>query len=251
MSHTMNKLVKENTLAFANRKLRGVGRRINRLRWKALSVCLCLPSIPVTSVATVVPDDLTDPILDDICMPPFVGSTHDDLGVVLRVAKSLRPRLICEIGTAHGNLAANLLQNCPEASLITVNSPAQNQTGNLVTYSLSQDEIGRVYRRYGYENRVTQLLVNSLQLDLSLYARPNSIDLAIIDGCHDTKFVLNDFKKVHSFIRPGGVVLFHDTHPSQEGHLADSYRACLLLRARIFNVKWIDHTWWGWWQKVG
>ena len=246
MAAEVNSVSARAALSAARQKIRNTGRR---LVWKVLSAWLRLPAINLDSITMVSNIDLCDPILDDICMPPFVGAVHDDLGAVLRIAKGLEPRLICEIGTAHGNLTANLLENCPQSVVVTVNAPADLQSGSLVTYTLQPGEIGRVYRRRGYEGRVTQLLINSLDLDLSQHTPSNSVDLAIIDGCHDTKFVLNDFEKVHAFVRPGGVVLFHDTNPSQEGHLAGSYRACLLLRAKGFDVKWIQNTWWAWWCK--
>jgi predicted O-methyltransferase YrrM len=257
------------------RRLRGIARRLNveirslsialrirrdrhallfplRSKWQALSESLRLPAIQIDSITTVGRSQLSEPILEDICMAPFTsGLTHDDLGAVLRLAMTIRPRVICEIGTAHGNLTANLLCNCRDATVVTIDSPNELQTGRATTYHLNQGQIGRVYRKYGYQERVTQLFLNSLELDLTSYVNATGIDLAIIDACHDTDYVLNDFEKVRGFIRPGGVVLFHDTNPSQEGHLAGSYRACLLLRWRMFDVKWIQDTWWGYWRNPG
>jgi predicted O-methyltransferase YrrM len=243
----MSVLLTAPSASVAKRKMRTVGRR---LKWRVLSELFKLPAIRLDSVASAPRLEVCEPIVDDLCMPPIPGGPgHDDLGAVLRIARSCRPQLICEIGTAHGNLTANLLRNCPGAKMVTVNAPAELQSGNSVTYTLTPSEIGRVYRRYGYDKRVLQLLVNSLDLDLGQHVEPCSIDLAIVDGCHDTEFVLNDFGKLRPYVRPDGVVLFHDTNPSQEGHLAGSYRACLLLRKDGFDVKWIRNTWWGYWQK--
>jgi hypothetical protein len=206
--------------------------------------------VSIDTLTTVSRTDLASPILDDLCMAPFeTGYTHDDLGAVLRIARHLRCRLICEIGTGHGNLTANLLHNCDEATVLTVNPPKELQTGGLITYRLDRDEIGRVYKAKGYDCRVVQLYVNSFDVDFGEHTPPNTVDLGIIDGCHDMKFVLNDFAKLRDFIRPGGVVLFHDTHPSCLGHLAESYRACLLLRKRGHELRWIEDSWWAYWQK--
>jgi len=233
-------------VSVARRKMRSA---TYRLKWTLLSEWLRLPAVKIDAVTSVPRSEICEPVMDDVCMPPFSGMPHDDLGTVLRIAKSLRPKVICEIGTAHGNLTANLLRNCPDATMVTVNAPTHLQSGNLVTYKLTEHEIGRVYRKYGYEDRVIQLLVNSLELDLKKSLKSDLIDLAIIDGCHDTDFVLNDFQKMREFVRPGGVVLLHDTHPSQEGHLAGSYRACLLLRREGFDMRWIQDTWWGYWRQ--
>ena len=223
---------------------------IRVLKWKLLSEIFKLPAVRIDSLTTVQRTDVSEPILEDICMPPFVRNlTHDDLGALLRIARQLRPKTICEIGTAYGNLTANLLRNCPDASVVTVNAPQDVLSGNLVTYRLNREEIGRVYHRYGYGHRVKQLLINSLLLDLGSLMSPGDIDLAVIDGCHDIEFVISDFKKVYTFMRPGGTILLHDTNPSQHGHLAESYRACLLLRKHGFDIKWIQDTWWGYWRK--
>jgi len=241
----------DSTLASRVSRLPGRALRApGKLKWRVLSELFRLPAVSIDSVTHVTRDDIDELILDDVCMPPFAGADHDDLGSALRIAKGLSPVLICEIGTAHGNLTANVLRNCAAATVVTVNAPRDLQSGVLVTYELTEDEIGRVYRRHGYAGRVRQLIVNSLELDLRSHVNGAGLDLAIVDGCHDTAFVLNDFDKVRSFVRPGGAVLFHDTHPSQEGHLAGSYRACLLLRRRGFDVKWIEGTWWGYWQRI-
>jgi len=200
-------------------------------------------------------------ILDDVCMPPYAGPTdHDDLLPLLKIAKALQPRLVVELGTAHGNSVANICRQCPDARIITVNAPVEDQSGDTVTFELTRGEIGRVYRQHGFEERVTQLFENTLDLDLSGQLGVDQTDLAIVDACHDTEYVLNDFFKVMPFTRPGGLVLFHDTHPSaramltrdvdsSDSHLIGSFFACLKLRRRGFDVRHLKDTWWGVWRK--
>jgi hypothetical protein len=86
-----------------------------------------------------------------------------------------------------------------------------------------------------------------MQLDLAPYLAHSSVDLAIVDACHDCEYVINDFLKVVPYIRPGGMVLLHDTHPSLSLHLWGSYRACMVLRQRGFDICHIKDTWWGVW----
>ncbi len=119
----------------------------------------------------------------------------------------------------------------------------------MTTYELDREEIGRVYRKFGFTDRVTQIFENTLTLDLSSYFAKPCIDLAIIDACHDTSYVLSDFKKIAPFVTLGGIVLLHDTHPSMRGHLSGSYIACMKLRQQGWNVKHIRGTWWGIWIK--
>jgi predicted O-methyltransferase YrrM len=166
----------------------------------------------------------------------------------MKIARFLQPEIILELGTAHGNTVANLCRQCPRAHVFTVNAPAAEQTGKLTTYSLTIDEIGRVYRSHGYTDRVTQIFANTLDLDLSSYLSKQSVNLVVIDACHDTDYVINDFSKVSPYVKSNGIVLFHDTHPSMDDHLIGSYRACMQLRKRGLDIRHIEGTWWGMWS---
>ena len=213
-----------------------------------------LTGLPSVSLKSIVGDDtpLAAAIMDDICMPPHNGRLdHDDYTAVIRVAQFARPRIALELGTAHGNTTANLCLACPQAKVYTVNAEAAEQTGASTTYDLTAEEIGRAYRNHGLSDQVVQIFKNTLHLNLAAWFSEPVIDFAIIDACHDTEYVLNDFLKVEPFVRPGGIVLLHDTHPSFQEHLGGSYIACLQLRRRGFDIKHIRNTWWGFWQKPG
>ncbi|HEY6563405.1 MAG TPA: class I SAM-dependent methyltransferase [Pirellulaceae bacterium] len=209
--------------------------------------------LPEIELDALVRDDLPlePPILDDICMPPYYGpSDHDDFVPLMRIVRFLQPVRVVELGTAHGNTIANICRQSPRSRVLTVNAPLEVQTGLVTTFDLSADDIGRVYRRHGFADRVTQLFQNTLQLDLAPQIPRGSVDLAIIDACHDTAYVLNDFQKVEPYLRPSGIVLFHDTYPSvTPSHLDGSYRACLRLRRQGFDIRHLRNTWWGVWVK--
>lgn len=193
--------------------------------------------------------EIVDPILDECCMPPHLGpASHDDFEALMRIVAAVNPDIVVELGTAYGNTVANICKVAPRADVFTVNALPAEQSGDLVTCELSADEIGKVYRNAGFADRVTQIFANTLNLDLSRWLGPRTASLGIIDACHDTGYVLNDFYKVKPFIRPAGTVLFHDTHPSMGGHLEGSYMACLKLRSRGFDVRHIPGTWWAIWQ---
>lgn len=188
------------------------------------------------------------PILEDVCLPPYVGPPENqDFSVLMHVARVLQPKTVVELGTAHGNIAANICRQCPDATVYTVNALPDELTGEIVTYALTRDEIGRVYKNYGFEQRVVQILENTLHLDLSKHFDAPVVDLAIIDACHDTDYVINDFLKVQPFVKPDGVVLFHDTHPSMAAHLEGSYVACMTLKRRGYDIRHVKNTWWAVW----
>ena len=217
---------------------------IHRMRWANHM----LPQISFEeATGLAMPKVAPEPILDDICMPPHFQEDHDDFGVLMGLLEWKKPRKVLELGTAHGNTVANACRLLPDAVVYTVDAPVEEQTGSVITYGLRRDEIGRVYRTHGYGDRVTQIYANTLHLDLSDYLAEAEADFAIIDACHDTDFVLNDFKKIVPYIRPDGIVLMHDTHPSMRSHLLGSYRACLKLRQEGYSISHILNTWWGIW----
>lgn len=236
-------------LTFASRVIRRVSREWNNIRIERLQRRHSLPEIPLNDVIPGV-SAIKPPIMDDICMPPYYGfDDHDDYAPLMHIATRLDPKVVVELGTAYGNTIANLCRHCPRARFYTVNAPVSQQTGEVVTFELQESEIGRVYRQSGDEGRVTQIFANTLQLDLGQYLAGSFADLGIVDACHDEAFVVNDFVKMHPFIRKGGIVLLHDTHASMQEHLKGSYVACMRLRKMGFDIKHITDSWWGVWVK--
>lgn len=212
--------------------------------------------LPSVNLDDIIPENfymrIDPPILEDICLPPYyVSADHDDFTPLMKIVKALQPRVVVELGTGYGNLTANVCNQSSLTKVYTVNAPAERQTGVITTYCLTEHEIGRVYRKYGFGNRVVQLIENTMNLDLSQYFSELVIDLGIIDACHDTEFVINDFLKVEPFVRKGGIVLFHDTHPSMAmPNLTGSYIGCMMLRRYRYDIRHIRDTWWGIWRKA-
>jgi hypothetical protein len=207
-----------------------------------------LPWVNLDDIAPALSEH-SDLILEHVCMPPYEGpKTHDDLSALLRIVKCLNPRVVLELGTGRGATVANICNNS-NARVVTVNALPEQITGNVITYELTKDQIGSVYRNHGFQHRVTQIFANTMSVDLEPYLGGPCIDLAIIDACHDEEFVLNDFRRVLPTLNSTATVLFHDTHPSMESHLVGSYKACMALRRQGYNIRHIRNTWWAIWQK--
>lgn len=223
--------------------------RALKLKVSSIKLFRALPEVKLQELVREAVE-IEEPILDDICLPPYYWyKDHDDFHPIMQIVRSRQPRIVVELGTAHGNLTANICRQCPDATVYTVNAPADLQTGEFITFELSYQEIGRVYRNHGFGDRVVQIFKNTLDLDLGEYFKEPIVDLAIIDACHDTEYVVNDFLKVQPFVRKGGIALFHDTHPSLDEHLIGSYAACMKLRARGYDIRHIESTWWGVWER--
>lgn len=187
-------------------------------------------------------------INDKVNLPTKPEFDHDDLDALMQVVMALKPESVLEFGTAHGNTVANICANT-HARVYTINALPEQIAGNAITFALTKDEIGCVYRQHDFDNRVEQIYENTAELDCIKCAIP-SVDLAIIDACHDFDFVINDFHKAMPCVRPGGIIMLHDTFPPRpKRHLSQSTWAAMRLRAMGFDIYHIDKTWWGIWQK--
>lgn len=133
-----------------------------------------------------------------------------DAEVIATVCANQPATNIVEIGTAAGRTTALMATNAPHAVVHTVNIPPEeiSQGGQFTTCAPERDEIGRVYREMGLEN-VRQILANtaSWQPDIS------PVDIALIDGSHDARFVYNDTRLMLDRARPGTILLWHDFAP--------------------------------------
>jgi predicted O-methyltransferase YrrM len=220
------------------------------LRWKFFWKNFKLPEV---SLQDLVPCEkpLKPTITENLCLPPYEGTTdHDDVDALLRLITHLEPHVVLELGTAQGATVANICA-ISDAEVYTVNALPEQISGQITTFVLSKDEIGFVYRKHGFSGRVVQIFENTKQMDLSSYLDFDIVDFTIIDACHDTDYVINDFLKVLPVLKDEGIVLFHDVHPSMKSHLVNSYVACMYLRRLGFNVCHLNGTWWAFWQRQG
>jgi predicted O-methyltransferase YrrM len=117
------------------------------------------------------------------------------------------PKILLEIGTARGEGTAVMARNAPNATVYTVNIPPEDisQGGKVVTYAPSRDETGIYYREKGLKN-IVQIFANTLRWEPDF----GPIDVAFVDGCHDTEFVYNDSRKIIRNMKPRSFILWHD-----------------------------------------
>lgn len=156
-----------------------------------------------------------DPILErpDIYDYEYIEDANErrirDAESLATVTKNAKPLTVLEIGTSDGMGTVLLAANAPGAKIYTVNiSPEEilaGKGGNFTTIALEKEKIGKTFRDRNIES-IIQIYANTATWNPDL----DSIDVAFIDGCHDTEFVYNDTKKVLPLMKKGGFILWHD-----------------------------------------
>lgn len=130
----------------------------------------------------------------------------ESIGTVMCNAQ---PKIALEIGTSTGQTTALMALNAPEAHVYTVNIPPEEinsgKGGKFVTHALEIENIGSYYRERRLKN-ISQIYANTATWEPDI----GTIDVAFIDGCHDTEFVYNDTRKILKNTKSGSFILWHD-----------------------------------------
>jgi len=120
-----------------------------------------------------------------------------------------QPKIALEIGTSKGHGTALMALNAPETHVYTVNIPPEEISsgngGKFVTHALEIEDIGSYYRERSLKN-ISQILANTATWEPDV----GIIDVAFVDGCHDTEFVYNDTRKILNNTKSGSFLLWHD-----------------------------------------
>jgi predicted O-methyltransferase YrrM len=132
-----------------------------------------------------------------------------DAEVLGTVMRNVAPQIALEIGTAEGKGTLLMATNSPNAQIFTVNIPPEDikrgEGGRLTTIALEREKIGQAFRTLGIQS-ITQIYANTSVWEPDI----GPIDVAFIDGCHDSDYVFNDTRKILRKMRPGGFILWHD-----------------------------------------
>ncbi len=195
------------------------------------------------------------PVLNDptLSLYEYIEDANErrlrDAEVLGSSACNLQGGTILEIGTAEGRTTALLAENAPGARIFTVNIPPEEilagKGGTHTTFALERERIGKYYKNREFDN-ITQILANTATWQPDI----GPIDVAFIDGCHDTDFVYNDTRKVLKLMKPGSVVLWHDFNYDLRLKYGWIQDVCMgvemllkdgLIKGRIFHVRdsWI------------
>jgi predicted O-methyltransferase YrrM len=157
-----------------------------------------------------------------------------------------KPKIAVEIGTADGGGTLLMASNSPNCKIYTVNilpeEIEKGKGGKFTTFAIEKEKIGKQYKEKNIKN-IIQIFANSA------YWEPKGIgiiDVAFIDGCHDTKFVFNDTKKILKHMKPGSFILWHDFNPTMMKKYYWIFSVCKgieklykkgYIKGKIFHIK--------------
>ena len=147
-------------------------------------------------------------------LPPWDngGTSVKEIAVLAGVTALIRPERVFEIGTFSGlATSAFVLNGPPTMQVFTMDLPPDPSVAGYLEMDadLVRDrKVGEIYLERGFQDRVTQILCDSMKFDPTPYA--NSIRLAFIDGAHTREHVENDTRKVAQMMRPDGMIFWHD-----------------------------------------
>jgi predicted O-methyltransferase YrrM len=131
---------------------------------------------------------------------------REELLELLEEVQKLRPRYVCEIGTASGGTLYFLTRVAHESALIIsidIATPPYTR--------FARSKLGRA------EQRVMSLNGDSHATEMMERLRAllegEALDFLFIDGDHSYNGVKRDFELYAPLVRPGGLIAMHDINP--------------------------------------
>lgn len=171
-----------------------------------------LASVPEKNFYNLFPEAInSQAVVKIIAEPATGGTTTDDLFFLSLMVKTLKPKIIFEIGTFDGVSAVHFALNSsdPKTLIYTLDLPPTNEIkfSELEWDFLKERRPGYFIERY-QTTAVRQLFGNSMNFDFSPYY--GQVDLMFIDGNHNAEYVRHDTAEALKMVRPGGVIVWHD-----------------------------------------
>ncbi|MCG3137062.1 MAG: hypothetical protein HJJLKODD_00904 [Phycisphaerae bacterium] len=169
--------------------------------------------LPTVSIYEVFPE------LPDQQWLMFGVRTPPEIPYLCAALKIIDARTVLEIGTYHGGTTLHLAANLPadgRVYTVDIDAAALGRLGfNLDEHDQTLadkpiDTIGHYCRNSPYASKITQIIQDAAQVDFTIYA--DRYDLIYIDGGHSYQQVKADTENVLRWLRPGGVIFWHDYH---------------------------------------
>lgn len=174
--------------------------------------------------------------------PVFAWQKEAEILALLRRLQPLAPRRILEIGTAAGGTLLLLSRvAAADALLVSIDMPEGGFGGG---YNLLRSGLYRSFARRG--QRIVLIRGDShrqaVHKRLAAALDGEKLDFLFIDGDHSAAGARQDFEDYAPFVRPGGIIAFHDILPDERGWSGEVYRVWPELAARFNGEELVDES---------
>jgi len=195
------------------------------------------------------PETAIEPLVDVVVQrthgedqPVYSWQKKAEIMALLERLQPLQPRRVLEIGTAAGGTLFLLSRvAAPNALLVSIDMPEGRFGGG---YNLLRRGLYSSFARRG--QRIVLIRGDShrqavrKRLAAALNGQP--LDFLFIDGDHSAVGVLQDFEDYAPFVRPGGLIAFHDIRPAERGWSDEVYLVWPELAARFDGEELVDDS---------
>jgi hypothetical protein len=133
------------------------------------------------------------------------------LAYLVTIAKTLNARTLFEIGTYNGVTAFTLALNLPDATVHTLDLPADAEPALRLGSSDASNIIPfatRAYEGRPEGKRVVQHFSDSATFDYAPFR--DSCDLVYVDGAHSLEYVRNDSEAAFEMVGDRGAIIWDD-----------------------------------------
>jgi predicted O-methyltransferase YrrM len=137
----------------------------------------------------------------------------NEVGIIMTMLDSIRPRRMIEFGTNEGRTTRQILNGIKSVEYyLGVDVPFSHQ----MPITGQQSEVPRQPAHLVADDPRFELVLRfSGKSDEELFAGRASFDAAFIDGDHSYAGVMTDYRLARRLVRKGGLILFHDyTNPT-------------------------------------
>jgi len=166
----------------------------------------------------------------------------EEIFYLMRLLIKIRPRVVCEIGTAFGGtLFLFSRASAPDATIISIDKYPKWKTRFYESFALEKQKIHLI--RGDSHSSETVEKVNRI-------LKGRQIDFIFIDGDHTYNGVKMDFETYVRFLRDGGIIALHDIvpHPQETG--CEVNRLWNEIRCKYQNLE-IVKDWKQGWAGIG
>jgi predicted O-methyltransferase YrrM len=195
------------------------------------------------------PETAIEPLIDVVVkrthgedQPVYAWQKKAEIMALLERLQPLQPRRVLEIGTAAGGTLFLLTRvAAPDALLVSIDMPEGGFGGG---YNLLRRGLYSAFARRG--QRIVLIRGDShrqaVRKRLAAALNGEPLDFLFIDGDHSATGVLQDFEDYAPFVRPGGLIAFHDLRHDERGWSGDVHRVWPELSARFNGEDLVDET---------